>query len=219
MLRVAATLVAVLLLSGCSLNPFGTSQASTSTGGALVGAGSGAVIGAVAGAATGTDPRVAALIGAGVGALTGATIGAYMDQEEAELRAGLKSSGVTVTRAGNQIAINLPAAISFDSDKSMVKPQFNPTLVAVALILKKYEKTIVDVYGYTDAQGAADYNKDLSQRRAVAVATAIANQGVDQRRFYIEGRGASDPIASNANETGRAQNRRVEIQVSPISAG
>ncbi len=71
----------------------------------------------------------------------------------------------------------------------------------------------------TDSQGAADYNKDLSQRRAVAVATAIANQGVDQRRFYIEGRGASDAIASNANETGRAQNRRVEIQVSPISAG
>ena len=142
-----------------------------------------------------------------------------MDQEEADLRAQLRSSGVTVTRAGDQIALNLPANITFDSDKSAVKPQFNATLTAVAQILKKYEKTVIDVYGYTDSQGAPDYNKDLSQRRAVAVATIIANQGVDQRRFYIEGRGQSDAIASNASESGRAQNRRVEIQISPLSAG
>jgi outer membrane protein OmpA-like peptidoglycan-associated protein len=219
MLRIAATLVAVLLLSACSLNPFGTSQASNATGGALVGAGSGAVAGALIGGATGNDPRVGALIGAGVGALTGAAVGSYMDQEEADLRAQLRSSGVTVTRAGDQIALNLPANITFDSDKSAVKPQFNATLTAVAQILKKYEKTVIDVYGYTDSQGAPDYNKDLSQRRAVAVATVIANQGVDQRRFYIEGRGQSDAIASNASESGRAQNRRVEIQISPLSAG
>jgi outer membrane protein OmpA-like peptidoglycan-associated protein len=97
-----------------------------------------------------------------------------------------------------------------------VKPQFNETLVSVGLVLRKFNKTIVDVYGHTDSSGSEAHNQDLSQRRAVAVATVLASQGVDQRRFFIEGRGESDPIASNATEAGRAQNRRVEIQLSPI---
>jgi outer membrane protein OmpA-like peptidoglycan-associated protein len=86
-------------------------------------------------------------------------------------------------------------------------------------VLKKFNKTVVDVTGHTDNTGSDSHNQDLSQRRAVAVATILANQGVDQRRFYIEGKGEGDPIASNATESGRSQNRRVEIQISPISAG
>jgi outer membrane protein OmpA-like peptidoglycan-associated protein len=110
----------------------------------------------------------------------------------------------------------MPSNITFDVDAARVQPQFNETLVSVGLVLKKFNKTIVDVYGHTDSSGSDSYNQDLSQRRAVAVATVLANQGVDQRRFFIEGRGESDPIASNATESGRAQNRRVEIQLSPI---
>lgn len=210
--------LAALSLSACtSINPFtGNTQLSNTTGGAVVGAGGGAIAGAIVGAATGTDPRVTALIGAGIGGLTGAAIGSYMDQQEAELRAQLQGTGVSVTRVGNQIILNMPSNITFAVDKATVQPQFNETLISVGLVLKKFNKTVVDVYGHTDSSGSDSYNQDLSQRRAVAVATVLANQGVDQRRFFIEGRGESDPIASNATESGRSQNRRVEIQLSPI---
>lgn len=210
--------LAALSLSACtSVNPYtGTSQISNTTGGALVGAGGGAVAGAIVGAATGNDPRVGALIGAGIGGLTGAAIGSYMDQQEVELRAQLQGTGVSVTRVGNQIILNMPSNITFGVDSATIQPQFNETLISVGLVLKKFNKTVVDVYGHTDNSGSDAYNQELSQRRAVAVATILANQGVDQRRFFIEGRGESDPIASNSTESGRSQNRRVEIQLSPI---
>jgi outer membrane protein OmpA-like peptidoglycan-associated protein len=210
--------VAILALAACTTtNPYtGQSQLSNTAGGGLVGAGGGALAGAVIGAATGTDPRVAALIGAGVGGLTGAAIGRYMDQQEAELRAQLQGTGVSVTRVGDQIILNMPSNITFAVDSASVQPQFGQTLGAVGLVLRKFDRTVVDVYGYTDATGSDSYNLDLSQRRAVAVATQLRSQGVDERRFYIEGRGKANPIASNATEAGRAQNRRVEIQLSPV---
>jgi outer membrane protein OmpA-like peptidoglycan-associated protein len=213
--------LAALSLSACtSINPYtGNTQISNTTGGAVVGAGGGAIAGAIIGSATGADPRVAALIGAGIGGLTGAAIGNYMDQQEAELRAQLQGTGVSVTRVGNQIILNMPSNITFAVDSDKVQPQFNETLVSVGLVLRKFNKTIIDVYGHTDSQGSNEYNLELSQRRAVSVATVLANQGVDQRRFYIDGRGEEDPIASNATESGRSQNRRVEIQLSPISQG
>jgi outer membrane protein OmpA-like peptidoglycan-associated protein len=203
--------LAALSLSACT-----TMNAYT---GAMIGAGTGAVVGAFAGAATGNDPRIAALIGAGLGGLTGAAVGHYMDQQEAELRAQLQSTGVSVTRVGNQIILNMPSNITFQTDSATVNSAFNDTLVSVGLVLKKFNKTIVDVTGHTDNTGSDAHNQDLSQRRAVAVATILANQGVDQRRFYIEGKGESDPIASNATESGRSQNRRVEIQISPLTQG
>ena len=132
---------AALLLSGCALNPFGTSQASAP--------------GASTVAATPkiNDPRVAALTGAGVTALNGTNVGSYMDQQEVELRADLQNSGVTITRAGGHIALNLPAYLTFDADKAVVKPGFNATVTAIGAVLKKYDKTMIDVYGYTDSQG------------------------------------------------------------------
>jgi outer membrane protein OmpA-like peptidoglycan-associated protein len=210
--------LAALSLSACtSINPFtGDSQLSNTTGGALIGAGGGAVVGGIIGAATGSDPRVAALIGAGVGGLTGAAIGNYMDQQEAELRAQLQGTGVSVTRVGQQIILNMPSNITFATDSATVQSQFNETLVSVGLVLKKFNKTVIDVYGHTDSEGSNTYNLDLSQRRATSVATILASQGVDQRRFYITGKGEEDPLASNATEAGRSQNRRVEIQLSPI---
>lgn len=212
---IPALLVASLALSACASNP--TGGVSNTAGGLVVGAASGAALGGIVGAASGNDPRIGALIGAGVGAIAGGTVGSYMDQQEAELRAALRSTGVSVSRAGNQIILNMPSNITFAVDKSTVQPEFTETLAAVALVLKKFNKTIVDVYGFTDSTGSDSYNIDLSQRRAVAVATRLANGGVDQRRFYIEGRGKADPVASNATESGRAQNRRVEIQISPLA--
>ena len=213
--------LAALSLSACTtMNAYtGDQQLSSTAGGAMIGAGSGALIGAIAGTATGNDPRIAALIGAGLGGLTGAAVGHYMDQQEAELRAQLQSTGVSVTRVGNQIILNMPSNITFATDSATVQTGFNETLVSVGLVLKKFNKTVVDVTGHTDNTGSTAHNQDLSQKRAVSVATILANQGIDQRRFYIEGKGESDPIASNSTETGRSQNRRVEIQISPISQG
>jgi outer membrane protein OmpA-like peptidoglycan-associated protein len=213
--------LAALSLSACTtINAYtGDQQLSGTAGGAMVGAGAGAVVGAAAGAITGGDPRIGALLGAGVGALTGAAVGHYMDQQEAELRAQLQSTGVSVTRAGNQIILNMPSNITFAIDQATVQPGFNETLVSVGLVLKKFDRTILDVYGYTDNTGTVQHNLDLSQRRAVAVATIISSQGVDQRRIYVSGKGEDNPIASNATETGRSQNRRVEIRISPLTKG
>jgi outer membrane protein OmpA-like peptidoglycan-associated protein len=217
---VIAGLAALSLTACTTINPYtGDPQLSNTTTGVVAGAGTGAVVGGLIGVATGKDPRVAALIGAGIGGLTGAAIGQYMDQQEAELRSQLQGTGVSVTRVGNQIILNMPSNITFSVDSATVQPQFIETLTSVGLVLKKFNKTVVDVYGHTDSSGSDQYNQDLSQRRAVSVATVLANQGIDQRRFFIEGKGESDPIASNATETGRSQNRRVEIQISPIQAG
>jgi outer membrane protein OmpA-like peptidoglycan-associated protein len=215
-----AGLAAISLTACTSVNPYtGDSQLSNTAGGGLVGAGGGAVVGAILGGVTGNDPRVGALIGAGVGGLTGAAIGSYMDQQEAELRAQLQSTGVSVTRRGNQIILNMPSNITFSTDSSRVQPQFNETLVSVGLVLRKFDKTLIDVYGFTDSSGSDEYNLKLSQDRAVSVATVLANQGVNQQRFYITGKGEDDPIASNSTEAGRAQNRRVEIMLSPLAKG
>lgn len=216
--KIIGAVATAALLSACTTtNPFtGDQQISRTAGGALIGAGGGAIGGAVIGTATGTDPRIGALIGAGVGALAGGAIGNYMDQQEAELRAQLQGTGISVTRVGDQIILNMPSNITFDVDSSAVKPGFRATLQSVALVMERFDRTIVDVYGHTDSDGSDDYNLNLSRERAVAVANVIAGFGVDARRFFVDGKGETSPIASNATEAGKAANRRVEIQISPL---
>ncbi|MCC0022880.1 MAG: OmpA family protein [Hyphomicrobiaceae bacterium] len=219
-IRSIGALTAVALLAACTTtNPYtGESQISRTAGGATLGAAAGALGGVITANATGGNARIAALIGAGVGALAGGAVGAYMDQQEAELRAQLQGTGISVTRVGDQIILNMPSNITFDVDSSAVKPAFNSTLQSVALVLNKYNKTLVDVYGHTDSDGSEEYNLNLSRQRAVAVANVIAGFGVDPRRFYVDGKGESQPIASNNTEAGKAANRRVEIQISPLRA-
>jgi len=110
----------------------------------------------------------------------------------------------------------MPSAITFDTDQDQVKSQFYSTLNSVAIVLRKFNQTLVDVYGFTDSTGSASYNQGLSQRRAASVASYLGSQGIDPRRFAVIGYGASQPVASNATPEGRAQNRRVEIQISPL---
>ncbi|WP_116653152.1 OmpA family protein [Pelagibacterium sediminicola] len=214
---VAFAALSALLLAGCTTtNPFtGESQISNTAGGALIGAGGGALGGALIGAAAG-DARIGALIGAGVGALAGGAIGNYMDQQEAELRAQLQGTGVSVTRMGDNIVLNMPSNITFGVNQSDVQPQFQSTLTSVALVLQKYNQTLVDIIGHTDSTGSASYNLTLSQQRATSVARVLSQNGVNSQRFFVEGRGFSQPIATNDNEQGRSQNRRVEIQIIPL---
>lgn len=206
--------VAAMFVAGCTTDPFtGEQRVSNTAGGAALGALAGAGVGLLAG---GNDRRNA-LIGAGVGALTGGAIGSYMDRQEAELRGYLQGTGVSVTRVGDQIVLNMPSNITFATDQYQVIPAFHETLNAVALVLNRYNQTYVDINGHTDSTGSTQHNQTLSERRALSVASHLANQGVDSRRFAINGFGYSQPIASNATPEGRAQNRRVEIHLVPIT--
>jgi outer membrane protein OmpA-like peptidoglycan-associated protein len=201
-----------LSLTGCiTLNPFAGSSPSDQAGNAVTPGAAGAVVH--------DDPRIAALTRAGVAPLAGAEIATYMDQQETMLRGQLRDTGVSVTRVGNQIVLNIPTGIAFEAGKASLTRQFTPVLVSLGTVLTHFDRTLVDVYGYTDSEGPEAYNLDLSQRRAVSVATTLSNQGVDQERFYIQGKGEADPIASNATESGRSQNRRVVIQIAPMAKG
>jgi outer membrane protein OmpA-like peptidoglycan-associated protein len=204
-------------LSACSTNPFtGEEQASKTAIGAGTGAALGAATGALLGATTGLKTRKAALIGAGIGALAGGGVGVYMDNQEAQLRKRLASSGVSVTRVGDNIVLNMPSNVTFDSDDANIKPQSYDTLNSVALVFQEYNKTLIDVVGHTDSSGEDDYNYGLSRRRAGAVAQYFTSQQLNPERFQVEGRGEGQPIASNDTETGKAQNRRVEITIQPL---
>ncbi|NKN36860.1 OmpA family protein [Agrobacterium sp. a22-2] len=204
-------------LSACTTtDPYtGEQKMSNTAGGAMLGATVGALGGlAVGGSATGR--RDAALVGAGIGALAGGAIGNYMDNQEAELRAQLQGTGISVTRVGDRIILNMPSNITFATDQDQVMPQFYATLNSVAIVLRKFNKTLIDVNGHTDSTGSAAHNQALSERRAYSVANYLSSQGVDQRRVSALGFGPSQPVASNATPPGRAQNRRVEIQIAPI---
>jgi outer membrane protein OmpA-like peptidoglycan-associated protein len=214
MKTVIAVMMAGVFATACTTDPYTGQQKVSNT---AAGAGIGALAGAALGTLAGGNDRRNALIGAGVGALAGGLVGAKMDQNEAELRAQLQGTGVSVTRVGDQIMLNMPSDITFNIDQDAVKPGFYPVLNSVALVLRKYNQTLVDVYGHTDSTGSDQHNFDLSQRRALSVANYLAGQGVDQRRFAVTGFGESRPIASNGTEQGRAQNRRVEIQLSPLT--
>lgn len=214
MKKVLVGIVAGAFLAGCTSNPYtGEQQISKTAGGAAIGALAGAGIGLLAGG----DDRRNALIGAGIGALAGGAVGVYMDRQEAELRNYLQGTGVSVSRVGNQIVLNMPSNVTFASDQDQVIPQFYQTLNAVAVVLNKYNQTLVDINGHTDSTGSLQHNMSLSQRRASSVASYLSAQGVDARRFVINGFGPSQPVANNASPDGRAQNRRVEIYLTPIS--
>ncbi len=215
--RVIAVFAAVAFVSACTTDPFtGEQQISRTAGGAALGAGAGALAGLAVGGSRNAQ-RNAVLIGAGLGALTGGAIGATMDRNEADLRRQLQGTGVSVTRNGDQIILNMPSDVTFGTDQDAIKSDFFPVLNSVALVLQRYRQTVVDIFGHTDSTGSAQHNMDLSQRRAMSVANYLAAQGVDSRRFAVTGFGKTRPIASNATPEGRAQNRRVEIQLSPLT--
>jgi len=215
--QILALALAAGLAAGCqTTDPYsGESKTSRSTYGALIGAGAGAAIGMISGRDA-KQRRERVLIGAGVGALSGGAVGAYQDRQENELRAQMRDSGVTVTRKGDDIVLNMPGNITFRTASADLNAQFYKVLDGVALVAKKYDKTILEVAGHTDNVGGEAYNKQLSQRRADSVAQYLESKGVAQARIMTAAGGEDHPIASNATETGRAQNRRVEVTIAPI---
>lgn len=206
-------LVAGIFLAGCTtVDPVtGEREANRSGTGAIVGA----IVGAAAGTLAGGDDRRNAMIGAGIGALSGYAIGSYMDRVHQNLRERLAGSGVGVERVSqSQIRLIFPADLTFDFNRDSVKSQFVPTLQNTGSILREYQQTTVDVYGHADSVGSDEYNLDLSERRAMNVASVLMQGGVIRERLVAQGYGESRPIADNGSDTGRARNRRVEVFIS-----
>ena len=203
----------------CTTNPYtGESQVSKTATGAAIGTVAGAAGGAAIGALAGRKAAQGALIGAGVGALSGAAVGAYMDVQEKKLRDQLAGTGVSVTRSGDNLILNMPGNVTFGTNQSAIQSSFDPVLNSVALVLKEYPKTIVEVLGHTDSTGSDSTNEALSQDRAASVASYLGAQGIDQRRLLSQGFGERSPIADNATPDGRQANRRVELRLVPITA-
>ncbi len=177
----------------------------------------GGLVGAVAGASVsdGDDKLKGAIIGGALGAGTGALIGADLDRQAAELRGSLNSN-ISVTNTGEYLIVNMPQDLLFATDSASVRPDLRADLSTVSSSLLKYPNSRIEVIGHTDNTGSAAYNQDLSQRRAVAVASVLRENGVPGNRIAAYGRGEDQPIASNLTAEGRAQNRRVEIIIRPI---
>ena len=219
----AALVVAAIiagLAAGCeTTDPYtGEKKTSSATFGALIGAGTGAAIGMISGHDA-KQRKQRALVGAGVGALAGGAVGNYMDRQENELRALMRDSGVTVTRKGEDIVLNMPGNITFRTGSADLNAQFFKVLDGVAQVAKKYDKTIIEIAGHTDNVGGTDFNRQLSQRRASAVAQYLMSKGVSEPRIMTAAGGEEHPIASNSTEQGRAANRRVEVTLAPLKEG
>lgn len=202
------------VLSGCTtINPYtGESELSKTSIGTGIGAAGGALIGQLVGGNT-----TATLVGAGIGAAAGGIMGNYMDRQANDLRAQLQGTGVRVIKNADYIQLVMPGDITFKTNSSDIRPQFYDVLNSVGIVLKKYNRTIVRVTGYTDNTGTVEYNQQLSESRASSVANYLAAQGVSSNRFSVLGYGERGPVASNQTAQGRAQNRRVEIAIQPIN--
>jgi len=210
----AATLVCTL--AACTTTDPYTGEDKTSK------ATTGAVIGAVAGAAVGVassskkDRGKGALTGAVAGGAIGGGAGYYMDRQETQLREQLQGSGVQVQRDGDQINLIMPGNITFETSKYDIRPQFYNVLDSVVKVLIEFNKTAVNIGGHTDSTGSADFNQLLSERRAQSVRDYLGERKVAYNRMRATGYGPRYPVASNTNAAGREQNRRVEIQLTPL---
>jgi outer membrane protein OmpA-like peptidoglycan-associated protein len=216
-LIVAGVSIAALLGACTTTDPYSSTPRRNNTAtGAIAGAVGGALLGYLTNTSDSEEGRKNALIGAGIGALGGAAVGAYMDRQQRELEAELSGTGVGVARQGDNLVLRMPADVTFATNQASIDTRFYATLDDVAAVLNRYDQSIVDIIGHADSDGAEDYNLDLSRRRASSVAQYLVSRNVLADRLYVDGRGESAPIASNATAEGKAMNRRVEILIRPF---
>lgn len=199
---------AVLALAACAPDP--NNMQNRTLGGALTGA----AVGGVIGAATGDGSARRAAAGAIIGGTTGALIGQQLDRQAAELRRQL-GDNVNVRNTGQELILTLPQDLLFATDSATLRPDLQNDLRVIATNLVNFPRSDVIVVGHTDNTGTAAYNQNLSERRASSVAQVLRSQGVASNRIQTQGRGLTQPVASNATPAGRAQNRRVEIFIRP----
>lgn len=219
--RPLAFSAAVVLLAGCaSSNPYDTSAGTAGGGGAPRTAtygGLAALAGAAVGAAINHDDRgKGAAIGAVLAGAAGAGYGYYADRQEAELRRSMEGTGVEVQRQGDDIKLIMPGNITFATDSAEIAPSFYAPLNNLATSFKQFQQNSIEIVGYTDSTGSRQHNMALSQRRAQSVTSYLTAQGIDASRLSSRGAGPDQPIADNASAEGRAQNRRVEVNLKPL---
>jgi len=216
--RHVALVVFTIILTGCTtLDPYTRDEkTSNATKGAAIGAAAGIAVGLISGDSA-SERRKRALILGGAGALSGAGVGYYMDQQEMKLRQELEGTGVSVTRDGDSITLNMPGNITFAVDSADINANFFEILDSVALVLVEFDKSLVEVAGHTDSTGSDQYNQELSERRAVSVARYLTSRDVTNERLMIIGGGEKYPVASNDTPAGRQLNRRVELTIVPLT--
>ena len=209
---VISTLVgAGLVLSGCQTtgNNMGGVEYDKAALGTIIGAAAGYGISKGNANTASQNNRAAA-----IGAILGGTGGLYLDNKEKKLRQQMQGTGVEVGRnADGSVQLIMPGSITFDTNKSNIKPNFYATLNKVAQVLTEDSQSGILVTGYTDSTGNDSINIPLSQARAQSVANYLAGQGVARTRINAQGLGSANPIADNSTAAGREQNRRVEIAV------
>lgn len=179
--------------------------------GALIGAGAGAVIGGIIGK-NNRNTAIGAIIGATVGGATGAIIGQSMDKKAEKLRQDL-GPDTKVERVGEGVKLTMNDQLLFDFGSAKLRPETLGNLRKMAATLKSDDHTNLLIEGNTDNVGSEAFNKTLSEQRAAAVSNFLIGEGVASNRVKLIGLGEANPIASNASEAGRQQNRRVEIGI------
>lgn len=195
--------VAALVLAGCA-------NMSETERGTAQGAAIGAIAGAVLSKATGGKAGTGAVVGAAAGAVAGNLWSKRMEQQRLAMERATQGTGIEVAKtADNQLKVNIPSDISFDTGRADLKPSLRPVLDQFAQGLDG--TMLVRVIGHTDSTGNDAINDPLSLERARTVRNYLADRGVSSARFEVAGRGSHEPVADNASEAGRANNRRVEI--------
>jgi outer membrane protein OmpA-like peptidoglycan-associated protein len=208
----AIAAASALALTGCVSNT-ADPNANRTRDGAIVGG----MLGAFLGATADDDNRGRnAILGAAAGAAAGGAIGAALDRQARDLRASMANDRIRIQNTGEELVVTMPEGILFDFDSAAIRAGLQSDLRALARNLQQYPNTTVDVVGHTDSEGSAEYNMDLSSRRAAAVAGVLLEQGVAPSRIRSYGRGESEPVATNLTPEGRQQNRRVEVIIRPI---
>lgn len=213
-LVISTAVVGAMVLTGCQStgNNLGGMEYDKTALGTVIGAAAGYGVSKSNANTSAQNNRAAA-----IGAVVGGSTGVYLDNKEKKLRQQMAGTGVEVNRnPDGSVGLVMPGNITFDTNKSNIKPNFYATLNKVAQTLTEDNKSGILVTGYTDSTGNDSINIPLSQARAQSVASYLASQGVSTTRINAQGQGSANPIASNATAEGREQNRRVEISIYAI---
>lgn len=183
------------------------------------GAAAGAAIGAILGGTreSGSDRLRNAAVGAAIGAAAGGLIGSSLDAQARDLERDFDNGQIDVINTGSELIVRMPEAILFATDSAALNSSTRSDILVLANSLNEYPQSRVRVVGHTDNTGTAAYNQDLSERRAFAVTSILRSGGVSSGRISTVGAGESQPIATNQTATGRAQNRRVDITITPTN--
>lgn len=215
---VCASLVIAWAGSACTTENAYTGEKETGVPSSAIGAVAGAAAGAVLGnqvKGSKNSRQNARIAGAAIGAAVGGGVGYHLDNQKKKIEEKFKNTKVRVEKRGDNLVLNMPGEISFETGKAQLKQEMLEPLSGVAMVLKEYPTQTLEISGHTDSRGNAQANQILSEQRAQAVASTLRQNGVNEKRIKTVGYGSSQPVGDNTTDSGRAQNRRVEVVLFP----